>query len=55
MKKTSGRSAKREMESVGRIEPARLDEPTAAIADVIGDLAATSATLDKALELSVAN
>jgi Fic family protein len=49
MKKITGRSAKPEMESVGRIEPARLEEPTAAIADVIADLAAASATLGKAL------
>ncbi len=36
-------------ESVSRIEPARLEEPTADIADVIADLAASSATLGKAL------
>src|SRR5271170_6061726 len=36
-------------ESVSRIEPARLDEPTTDIADVIADLAASSATLGKAL------
>lgn len=36
-------------ESVSRIEPARLEEPTTAIADVIADLAASSATLGKAL------
>jgi hypothetical protein len=49
MKKTTRRSAKREIESVSRIEPARLEEPTAAIVDVIADLAAASATLGKAL------
>src|SRR3984957_19209000 len=36
-------------ESVARIEPARLEEPTTEIADVIADLAASSATLGKAL------
>ncbi len=36
-------------ESVSRIEPARLEEPTTDIADVIADLAASSATLGKAL------
>lgn len=36
-------------ESVSRIEPARLEEPTTAIADVIADLASSSATLGKAL------
>jgi Fic family protein len=36
-------------ESVARIEPARLEVPTAEIADVIADLAAASATLGKAL------
>jgi Fic family protein len=37
------------IESVARIEPARLEEPTTEIADVIADLAAASATLGKAL------
>ena len=36
-------------ESVSRIEPVRLEEPTTAIADVVADLAASSATLGKAL------
>ena len=36
-------------ESPARIEPARLEEPTTDIADVIAELAATSATLGKAL------
>ena len=36
-------------ESVSRIEPARLEEPTTEIADVIADLATSSATLGKAL------
>jgi Fic family protein len=36
-------------ESVARIEPARLDEPTGAIADVIAELSASAATLGKAL------
>jgi len=36
-------------ESVARIEPARLEEPTTDIADVIAELAASSATLGKAL------
>src|SRR5271170_3846829 len=36
-------------ESVSRIEPARLDEPTTDIADVIADLAASSATLGAGL------
>src|ERR1700722_13338894 len=36
-------------ESVARIEPARLEEPTTDIADVIAELAAPSATLGKAL------
>src|SRR5258708_13633207 len=36
-------------ESVSRIEPATLEDPTADIADVIADLAASSATLGKAL------
>lgn len=38
-----------EVESVVRIEPARLEEPTAAIADVIADLSAAAATLGLAL------
>lgn len=37
------------VESVDRIEPARLEEPTAAIADVIAELSAASATLGRAL------
>src|ERR1700692_571020 len=37
------------IESVARIEPVRLEEPTTDIADVIADLAASSATLGKAL------
>jgi Fic family protein len=36
-------------EGVARIDPARLEEPTTDIADVIADLAASSATLGKAL------
>jgi Fic family protein len=36
-------------ESVSRIEPARLEEPTGPIADAIADLAASTATLGKAL------
>jgi Fic family protein len=36
-------------ESVSRIEPVRLEEPTTAIADVVADLAASSAPLGKAL------
>ena len=36
-------------ETVGRIEPLRLEEPTAEIADVIADLSAAAATLGKAL------
>jgi Fic family protein len=36
-------------ESVERIEPARLEEPTGEIADVIADLSAASATLGRAL------
>jgi Fic family protein len=42
------------IESVARIEPARLEEPTTEIADVIADLAASSATLGKALHLRTA-
>lgn len=37
------------IESVDRIEPARLEEPTGAIADVIAELSAASATLGQAL------
>ena len=37
------------VESVSRIEPARLDEPTGPIADAIAELAAAAATLGKAL------
>jgi Fic family protein len=37
------------IESLARIEPARLEDPTIDIADVIADLAASSATLGKAL------
>jgi Fic family protein len=36
-------------EGVSRIEPVRLEEPTTAIADVVADLAASSATLGKTL------
>jgi Fic family protein len=36
-------------ESVSRIEPARLEEPTGPIADTIAELAASAATLGKAL------
>lgn len=36
-------------ESVDRIEPARLEDPTAEIADVIAELSAASATLGRAL------
>lgn len=38
-----------EIENVQRIEPARLEEPTAAITDAIAELSATSATLGRAL------
>ncbi|WP_108462803.1 Fic family protein [Devosia naphthalenivorans] len=38
-----------EVESVTRIEPAKLEEPTANIADVIADLSASAATLGRAL------
>lgn len=38
-----------EVESVARIEPTRLEEPTAAIADVIADLSAAAAMLGRAL------
>lgn len=38
-----------EVESVTRIEPAKLEEPTAEIADVIADLSAAAATLGRAL------
>ena len=38
-----------QFESVDRIEPARLEEPTAEIADVIAELSAASATLGRAL------
>ena len=38
-----------DQESVNRIEPARLEEPNSAIADVLAELAATSATLGRAL------
>lgn len=37
------------VESVDRIEPARLEEPTGAIADVIAELAAAAATLGRTL------
>jgi Fic family protein len=37
------------LESVSRIEPARLEEPTGPIADAIAELAASAATLGKAL------
>ena len=37
------------LESVSRIEPARLEEPTGPIADAIAELAAAAATLGKAL------
>jgi Fic family protein len=44
------KSAKKELiEAPTRIEPARVDEPTEAITDVIADLSATSATLGRAL------
>jgi hypothetical protein len=36
-------------ESVSRIEPTRLEEPTGAIADTIAELAASAAILGKAL------
>src|SRR3954451_14297240 len=36
-------------ESVSRIEPARLEEPTGPIADAIAELAASAATLGRAL------
>src|SRR4051794_5129379 len=38
-----------EVESVTRIEPSRLEEPTAAIADIIADLSAAAATLGRSL------
>ena len=38
-----------EVETVTRIEPARLEEPTAVIADVIAELSAAAATLGRAL------
>jgi len=41
-------------ESVDRIEPARLEEPTAAIADVIAELSAAAATLGRALHPTTA-
>src|SRR5580692_1256096 len=37
------------VETVQRIEPARLEEPSAAIGDVVAELSAASATLGKAL------
>jgi Fic family protein len=46
---TGKRSANMSVESVSRIEPIGLEEPTTEIADVIADLAASSATLGKAL------
>lgn len=42
------------IESVTRIEPARLEEPTAAIADVIAELSASSATLGRSLHTRTA-
>lgn len=47
-------SAKNNMESVNRIEPARLEEPPAAIADVVADLSAASAVLGVALHPTTA-
>ncbi|HEY2359445.1 MAG TPA: Fic family protein [Phenylobacterium sp.] len=41
-------------EGVDRIEPARLEEPTAAIADVIAELSAAAATLGRALHPTTA-
>src|SRR5882724_1993497 len=41
-------------ESVSRIEPARLEEPSGPIADVIAELAASAATLGKALHARTA-
>ena len=44
------KSAKNELIEVPtRIEPARVEEPTEALSDVVADLSATSATLGKAL------
>jgi hypothetical protein len=43
------RSAKMTVEATSRIEPARLDAPTAEIADVIAELTAAAATLGRAL------
>ncbi len=37
------------LETVARMEPARLEEPTGEIADVIADLSAAAATLGQAL------
>ena len=37
------------LETPARIEPARLERPTAAIVDVIADLTAAAATLERAL------
>ena len=37
------------LETPSRIEPARLEEPTGAIADAVAELAASAATLGKAL------
>jgi hypothetical protein len=42
-------SARMTTETTARIEPARLEEPTAPIADTIAELAAAAATLGKAL------
>jgi Fic family protein len=47
--KGAKRSAKMSAETVARIEPARLEEPTGEIADVIAELSAAAATLGKAL------
>ena len=40
---------RRTIEASSRIEPARVEEPTEAISDVVAELSATSATLGKAL------
>ncbi|MEQ1715510.1 MAG: hypothetical protein ABL907_05930 [Hyphomicrobium sp.] len=37
------------LETPFRIEPARLEQPSAKIADVVAEIAAASATLDRAL------
>ena len=48
------RSAKKPLESVGRIEPARLEEPQAAIADIVAELSAAGAVLGSKLHPTTA-